>query len=149
VREDGTPFQPEERPAGIALATGAAVRDVTMGVYRPDGTVAWLEVAAEPMLETRPDGTQAVCGVVTTFNDVTRARAASRALARSEEQFRAAMAHAPVGIALVGLDGAFVEVNRALCRLVGYDEAALIGSTGRSSRSTGRCAGWSATTRRP
>jgi diguanylate cyclase (GGDEF)-like protein/PAS domain S-box-containing protein len=39
------------------------------------------------------------------------------------------MAHAPVGIALVGLDGAFVEVNRALCRLVGYDEADLIGST--------------------
>jgi diguanylate cyclase (GGDEF)-like protein/PAS domain S-box-containing protein len=129
VREDGSPFPVEERPAVRALASGAAVRDVTMGVYRPDGSVVWLEVAAEPLLEPLPDGTQEVRGVVTTFSNVTAARAASRALARSEQQFRSAMAHAPVGMALVGLDGSFVEVNRALCRLVGYDEADLIGST--------------------
>ena len=127
VREDGSDFPAAERPSPVALGTGTSVRDVTLGVHRTDGTLVWLEVAAEPLLETRPDGTSAVVGVVTTFSDVTAQRAAARALARSEEQFRSAMAHAPVGMALVSLDGTFTEVNRALCRLLEYDEAALVG----------------------
>ncbi len=127
VREDGSDFPAAERPAPVALATGTSVRDVTLGVHRTDGTLVWLEVAAEPLLETQPDGSSAVVGVVTTFSDITAQRAASRALARSEEQFRSAMAHAPVGMALVSLDGAFTEVNRALCRLLGYDESELVG----------------------
>ncbi len=127
VREDGTDFPAPERPAMVALSRGVSVRDVTMGVHRADRTLVWLEVAAEPLFETQPDGSSVVVGVVTTFSDITAQRAASRALARSEEQFRSAMAHAPVGMALVSLDGAFTEVNRSLCRLLGYDEAELVG----------------------
>ena len=129
VREDGSDFPAAERPAPVALSRGISVRDVTLGVHRADGTLVWLEVAAEPLFETQPDGSSAVVGVVTTFSDITAQRAASRALTRSEEQFRSAMAHAPVGMALVGLDGAFTKVNHALCRLLGYGEAELVGRT--------------------
>jgi diguanylate cyclase (GGDEF)-like protein/PAS domain S-box-containing protein len=127
VREDGSDFPTAERPAPVALSRGVSVRDVTMGVHRADGTLVWLEVAAEPLFETQADGSSAVVGVVTTFSDITAQRVASRALARSEEQFRSAMAHAPVGMALVSLEGAFTEVNRSLCRLLGYDESELVG----------------------
>ncbi len=44
----------------------------------------------------------------------------------SEEHFRAAMEHSAIGMALVGLDGRFLKVNQALCRLVGYTEAELL-----------------------
>ena len=54
--------------------------------------------------------------------DLTEERRARRALQASEERFRAAMQHAPIGMALVGLDGRWLEVNRALCRLTGYAE---------------------------
>jgi diguanylate cyclase (GGDEF)-like protein/PAS domain S-box-containing protein len=129
VREDGRPSGPDGLPAREALATGRPVRDVTVGLQRRDGTHAWLVVNAEPLHDVGADGMPVVSGVVTTFTDVTEARAASRALERSEEQFRSAMAHAPVGMALVALDGTFMEVNHALCRLVGYDEPDLLGLT--------------------
>ena len=129
VREDGSPLVQDQLPARRALATGRPVRDVLMGLQRRDGTHTWLVINAEPLLDVGADGMPVVTGVVTTFADVTESRAASRALQRSEEQFRSAMAHAPVGMALVALDGTFIEVNHALCRLVGYDEADLLALT--------------------
>ncbi len=38
----------------------------------------------------------------------------------SEERFRLTIDEAPIGMALVALDGRFVRVNRALCEIVGY-----------------------------
>lgn len=34
--------------------------------------------------------------------------------------------HAPIGVAVVSLDGRFVKVNRSLCELTGYVEADLL-----------------------
>ena len=41
-------------------------------------------------------------------------------LRESEEQFRLIFEEAPIGVAVVGLDGRFVHVNRALCEILGY-----------------------------
>lgn len=42
------------------------------------------------------------------------------ALERSERAFRGILADAPIGMAVVNLDGRFSMVNRALCDIVGY-----------------------------
>lgn len=39
------------------------------------------------------------------------------------------LAESPVGMGLVGLDGAWLEVNPALCRMTGYDRADLLRAT--------------------
>lgn len=44
----------------------------------------------------------------------------------SGERFRTAFNGALIGIALIALDGQWICVNRALCELFGYDEAALL-----------------------
>ena len=44
----------------------------------------------------------------------------------SAERFRNAFEHAPIGMALVGLDGRFLKVNDALCSLTGYSELDLL-----------------------
>jgi diguanylate cyclase (GGDEF)-like protein/PAS domain S-box-containing protein len=129
LREDGSEMLADEQPQRRAAASGLPVRGVTTGLRRPDGSLAWLVVNSQPLYEHTSGGRTRITGVVTTFTDVTAARSATRALARSEEQFRSAMAHAPVGMALVGLDGRFIEVNRSLCRLLGYDEKSLVGNT--------------------
>jgi PAS domain S-box-containing protein len=48
-------------------------------------------------------------------------------LARAEaKQFEACFTHAAVGMALVGLDGRFLRINQAFCRITGYPEAELL-----------------------
>lgn len=46
---------------------------------------------------------------------------------RSQEQFHRSFEDAPIGMALTLQDGRCLEVNRALCTLLGYEEDALLG----------------------
>ncbi len=45
--------------------------------------------------------------------------------AATERQFEAAFEHGPIGKALLALDGRFLRVNRALCRVLGWTAAEL------------------------
>jgi PAS domain S-box-containing protein len=45
---------------------------------------------------------------------------ANAQLRESEERFRLTIEEAPIGMALVALDGRFVRVNQALCEITGY-----------------------------
>lgn len=57
--------------------------------------------------------------------DMTALAAARAAQFGIEATFEAVFANAPIGIAVVGLDGSFQRVNQALCRISGYDRDAL------------------------
>ncbi|MFE1747379.1 PAS domain S-box protein [Coleofasciculus sp. H7-2] len=48
------------------------------------------------------------------------------ALQASEERFKSAFDYAAVGMALVATDGRWLEVNRSLCKIVGYAEQELL-----------------------
>ena len=117
IRPDGRLLPPDAQPGLLALRTGHIQRDVAMVVRHPGESPRWLHVTAVPVVPG-DDGRPA--GVVTTLTDVTADRERELALRRSEEQFRLAMEHTPIGFALVDLEGRFIRVNRALCALLGY-----------------------------
>ncbi len=52
-----------------------------------------------------------------------------QALRESEERFHQAFTHAPIANAIVGLDGRFMAVNGACCKLWEYGESELLGTT--------------------
>ena len=54
---------------------------------------------------------------------------AIRARDESVERFQSAFDHAAIGMALVGTDGRWLEINSAVCRIVGYDPETLLGMT--------------------
>ncbi len=56
-----------------------------------------------------------------------QAEAANVKLRESEERFRLAFEEAPIGMALVALDGRFVRVNHVLCEILGYTADELMG----------------------
>src|SRR4051794_20209617 len=51
----------------------------------------------------------------------------SQRLQESEERFRAAFLNAPIGIGLVDTDGCWLQVNKALCDIVGRGQSELVG----------------------
>lgn len=61
------------------------------------------------------------------IRDMTALAEARAAQSGNEATFEAVFDNAPIGIAVVGLDGTFQRVNQALCRICGYDERSLVG----------------------
>jgi diguanylate cyclase (GGDEF)-like protein/PAS domain S-box-containing protein len=59
--------------------------------------------------------------------DISERQATEAALREAEERFRKAFDDSRVGMALIGLDGSFQRVNRALCEICGRTEARLLG----------------------
>lgn len=66
--------------------------------------------------------------------------AALLAVRRSEQQFRLAFEHAPIGMALITPNGRWMQVNRALCAMLGYAESELLGTTLRALVQPGNAA---------
>ena len=76
-----------------------------------------------------PPKADAITGLLVTARDVTERRRLESELAQATEMFEQSFAAAPIGKALVGVDGRFIKVNTALCSLLGRDAAELIGLT--------------------
>ena len=57
---------------------------------------------------------------IAVIEDITEQKRTEEALRESEARFRGTFENAAVGIALVGMDGAWLHVNEKLCEIVGY-----------------------------
>ncbi|HEX4179653.1 MAG TPA: PAS domain S-box protein [Caulobacteraceae bacterium] len=103
--------------------------DRTIRYRRKDGRWVWLEGNPRALR----DEAGRVSGLINVFRDVTaRKRAEAAALAAEAERqanvqlFENAFHHAPIGMALVGLDGRLLKINAALRALTGYSEPKLL-----------------------
>jgi PAS domain S-box-containing protein len=77
----------------------------------------------------RRTGDFAVAGRLMVLTDITEHKQAEKVLRASEERFRHIFEEAPIGMAVVGLDGMLLQVNKAFCEMLGYDEEELIACT--------------------
>jgi PAS domain S-box-containing protein len=106
---------PEDAPRLAAveseLLVPGAVSKAEWTQKRKDGTLVPVEVSSNIL----PDGRWQAF-----VRDISERKRTERTLQESEERFRLTVDEAPIGMALVALDGHFVRVNRALCEIVGY-----------------------------
>lgn len=116
---------------GATVDNTADDSPMTLRVRHANGSYVAFEVFAKNHLDD-PD----VAAVVVSMRDITARLHHDTQLAESREalrladrQFRSSFDHAPIGMALVALDGGFMRVNRALCEFVGRSDQELLALT--------------------
>lgn len=100
-----------------ALLVSPEPSTVTYRLRRRDGRYGWFETTTQSIRDP-------VIGEVRELQSTTRDVTPRM---EAEARFRTAFEKAPIGMAIVGLDGRFLSVNETLCRLLGYDRSDLEG----------------------
>jgi PAS domain S-box-containing protein len=115
VHEDGSPFPGETHPAMRTLRTGQPSRGDIMGVHKPDGTLSWISINSEPLLDAK----QAMTGVMTSFSDITERAASERELEGERQLNRHIIETSPFGISIFDQSGHCLAANPAMARDIG------------------------------
>lgn len=123
VGPDGAPVPSEDLPVALARRTNQPASS-TIKVRRGSPHPLWLRATAIPFV---PVEDEVWCMV--TLTDVTGEQHAQARLRHSEETFRLTFEDAPIGMAIVSLDGRYVEVNRALTESLQRTREQLVGAS--------------------
>lgn len=122
TRADGTDYPASECPIVQGILDGAMTRTRGELVWRCDGTSFPADYSSYPI-----GGEGSADGAVVAFQDVTQRQEMERELRQSERLFRGAFDAAQTGIALIDPDGlTYLDVNDALCEMLGYTKPELI-----------------------
>ncbi|MBI2508742.1 MAG: EAL domain-containing protein, partial [Betaproteobacteria bacterium] len=115
IRDDGSAFPNDERPANAALRTGQPQPGVVIGLRREDGTVLWLTMSAQPLFE---ESDTAPSGVVTTITDITQ---------RKQAELRQAMEHGVTRLLseAEALEEVMPKILQTICETLGFACGAL------------------------
>lgn len=123
-------------PAGIAVfqenfaqfQQQGRVNNLEFELLCKTGSRLWVNLSATAVKDA------AGCYVMSrsTLFNISERKVMEEALRNSEERFRSAFEHASIGMALLELDGQWLQVNTALCQILGYSEAELLSTTVRT-----------------
>jgi len=113
IRPDGSDLPRHEWPSVIALKEDRLVTNRTMGVFKPDGTIAWLDVTAAPI---PGDG----AGVVVIYHDVTESKHVAEELS---QVFAMSLDMICIGDITTAT---FLKVNPAFTDILGYSAEGIL-----------------------
>ncbi|PPU94654.1 diguanylate cyclase domain-containing protein [Xanthomonas albilineans] len=119
---DGERLLEMEQVPLVRAWRGESIRDVEMVIAAKGQQQRSVLCNAERLYA--PDGD--ILGAVCVMRDVTAEREATRAALLAGQRFSGAFSAAAHGMALVSLEGRWLEVNDALCAMLGYSRAQLL-----------------------
>jgi PAS domain S-box-containing protein len=131
IHEDGARFPGTTQPSEVALRTGKPQSNVRMGFRKPDGSLSWASINAQPMMRS---GESKPYAVLTTFTDITEQKQSHEALQRREAELREAQRVARMGGWRVDIASGEVTWSEELYRMIGQDSGHRVSSFGGMQR---------------
>lgn len=128
---DGRPLAAEDYPAAVTRRTGQPTTAV-IGLRRAGGDTTWLHLTAAPIAMDAPGSDLSLlfdATIMVTFTDISDRVIAEHELRNSEQRFRLTFADAPIGMAIVSLDGTMLQANAAFAEMLGRTTTDLLGRT--------------------
>jgi diguanylate cyclase (GGDEF)-like protein/PAS domain S-box-containing protein len=117
IHRDGSAFPGETHPVPIALREKRAVRDVVMGVRKPDSTISWIMVNVEPIRDVHGLDTGSV---VCSYTDIT-------AQIDADDRYRMLAENSTDVVILLGPDHRVQWVSPSVEATLGWSPLALVG----------------------
>lgn len=113
-----TGWSPEDRERVRAAVAEAAAGRLARDEFDVNGASGrrCIDFSIKPITDDRGR----VVMLIPEGRDITERKQMELALRESEEGFRLTFENAPIGMAIVGLDGQFLRVNHVYCEIVGY-----------------------------
>lgn len=90
---------------------------VVFRIRRHDGVYRWFDTRAIPQKNEHGE----IIRWLGSNTDITDVELTRQALANSEQLFQAVFEYAPLGMMLINLQGQVMQINPALCQMLGYD----------------------------
>lgn len=117
IQEDGSPFPENAFPVARAIATRQSVRDVIMGVYRPEkGDRVWLRMDAELHFNKDESVRQVICSIV----DITKRKIVEDTLSKKNSLLNTLLKNIQIGVYMVAVpSGKPMLANEASLKLLG------------------------------
>jgi len=130
IGQDITIFTPPDRLSRMSkcidhVSQGKPLLNYDGVCLRADGGRVHVSVMGFPI----KDATGKVVAATAVLRDCTERIESERKHRENEERFRAIFEDAPLGMCVSGMDGKFIQVNEALCRMLGYSSAELLGKS--------------------
>ena len=118
IGSDGSPMPPEEMAGSRAMKEKRLVKDVIMGVKRPDVPISWINVSASPLIGQTGD----LEGVVSTFADITELKQVEKMLRESELWLQNIYNALEEAVLVVSPDRRILNINEATRKMFGYSK---------------------------
>ncbi|MDO9319355.1 MAG: CHASE domain-containing protein [Gammaproteobacteria bacterium] len=121
-------IHPDDRAFTMATAQNCVdglISTIHMEMRMRTGDGQWRWILTRGAVVSRDEQGKAL-RTIGTHTDISAQKAIELALLESDRRFRGAFETAPIGMALVSLDGHWLQVNKALVKMFGYTEADLM-----------------------
>ena len=122
IREDETPFPREKCPMQKSQETGKSQTNVIMGIYRKKGLI-WIEI------NTTVYNVEGKKHIATVFRNITKELIVQKEIDQEKQKFEKAFNNSPIGMAIVSLEGTWIDVNKKIEQTLGYSKKELMKKT--------------------
>lgn len=122
IKENYTPYPPDEHPAIISLRTGVSLENQVLGVSVGDDDYRWISINSTPTTNAKGE----ITGVLAVFRDITEIKRQSALIEANRESSAFLFKHSSDVLCILNSQGILNQISSSCKDLLGFEQGDLI-----------------------